>query len=173
MANGRLIYCYHCCCTPAEAHQYLLGPVAGGFLGETHHWRWILGLAAIVGGVIWVPAILATHETYAPVILRRRAKAFTQKTGRVYMSRLDAGQPQKRLSQELRISLTRPWILLFREPIVLLTSLYVAIVYGTIYMCFPAFPIVFEATRGWSQGMSGHPFRKSAGRNISAVRDIC
>jgi len=74
------------------------------------------------------------------------------------VSRLDAGQPLKTLSQELSVSLTRPLILLFREPIVLLTSLYISIVYGTLYMFFAGFPIVFQVARGWSQGIAGLPF---------------
>lgn len=102
--------------------------------------------------------MLTTRETYAPFILRYRAKALSRMTGNVYVSRLEAGKPPKRLSQELSVSFTRPWILLFREPIVLLTSLYISIVYGTLYMFFTGFPIVFQVTRGWNQGIAGLPF---------------
>ncbi|KEF63209.1 uncharacterized protein A1O9_01186 [Exophiala aquamarina CBS 119918] len=135
-----------------------LGPIAGGFLGETGGWRWILGLIAILAGVVWIPATLTTRETYAPFSLRRRATALSRITGSVYVSRLDAGKPPKTLSQELSVSFTRPWLLLFREPIVLLTSLYISIVYGTLYMFFAGFPIVFQYTRGWSQATAGLPF---------------
>jgi hypothetical protein len=76
----------------------------------------------------------------------------------VCISRLDAGRPPKSLLQELSVSFTRPWLLLFREPIVLLTSLYIAILYGTLYMFFAGFPIVFQVARGWSQGTAGLPF---------------
>jgi len=146
-----------------SAHLLILinsfsGPIVGGFLGETRGWRWILGLIATLGGAIWIATTLVTRETYAPFIIRRRAKALSQMTGSVYVSRLDAGQPPKTLSQELLVSFTRPWILLFREPIVLLTSLYMSIVYGTLYMFFAGFPIVFQVTRGWSQGTAGLPF---------------
>ncbi|KAK5787699.1 hypothetical protein VI817_010196 [Penicillium citrinum] len=97
-------------------------------------------------------------KTYAPFILRCRAEALTQRTERVYLSRIDVGRPRKTLLQEFSVSLTRPWILLFCEPIVLFTSLYVSIVYGTLYMFFAGFPIVFQDTRGWSQGIAGLPF---------------
>lgn len=137
---------------------FFLGPVTGSFLGETVGWRWILGFIAILGGVVCIATSLTTHETYAPFILRCRAKALSRRTGSVYVSRLDAGQPAKTLSQELSISFTRPWILLFCEPIVLLTSLYIAIVYGTLYMFFAGFPIVFQGARGWSQGTAGLAF---------------
>jgi MFS family permease len=134
------------------------GPIVGGFLGATQSWRWTLGLIAILGGVVGITTTLATSETYAPFILRSRAKALSRLTGSVYVSRLDAGKPPKTLSQEFSISLTRPWILLFCEPIVLLTSLYISIVYGTLYMFFAGFPIIFQISRGWSQGIAGLPF---------------
>ena len=142
-------------CTLANSYS---GPIAGGFLGETQGWRWILGLIAILGGVVGIATMATTCETYAPFILRCRAKALSRLTGRVYLCRPDAGKPPKTLSQELSVSLTRPWVLLFREPIVLLTSLYISIVYGTLYMFFAGFPIIFQVSRGWSQGIAGLPF---------------
>ncbi|MCJ1405835.1 hypothetical protein MMC11_009065 [Xylographa trunciseda] len=135
-----------------------LGPIAGGFLVETQGWRWILGLIAILAGVVWIATTLTTPETYAPFILRSRARALSKMTGSVYVSRLDAGEPPKTLMQELSVALSRPWILLFLEPIVLLMSLYMSIVYGTLYMFFAAIPIVFHGSRGWNEGTAGLPF---------------
>lgn len=134
------------------------GPIAGGFLAESKGWRWVLGLIAIQAGVLCIATTLTMRETYAPFILRSRARALSQLTGSVYVSRIDAGQPPKTLLQELSVSFTRPWVLLFHEPIVLLTSLYNSIVYGTLYMFFAGFPIVFRDARGWSQGIAGLPF---------------
>jgi len=34
----------------------------------------------------------------------------------------------------------------------------VALVYGVLYLCFVAYPIVFEDIRGWSPGISGLAF---------------
>lgn len=62
------------------------------------------------------------------------------------------------MGQTFKTALSRPWILLFREPIVFLLSIYMAIIYGTLYMCFSAFPIVYEEGRGWSPGISGLAF---------------
>ncbi|KAL9485426.1 hypothetical protein ACSS6W_004215 [Trichoderma asperelloides] len=133
-------------------------PIVGGFLDENKGWRWVLGLIAIMTGVVWIATTIATPETYAPFILRSRAKALSKLTGSVYVSRLDAGEPPKTLTQELSVALSRPWVLLFREPIILLMSLYMSIVYGTLYMFFAAIPTVFQGTRGWSEGLAGLPF---------------
>lgn len=50
-------------------------------------------------------------------------------------------------------SLSRPWVLLVKEPIVLLLTIYLAIEYGTLYMLFSAYPLVYQDARGWSQGI--------------------
>ncbi|EEU36300.1 uncharacterized protein NECHADRAFT_52652 [Fusarium vanettenii 77-13-4] len=133
-------------------------PIVGGFLGETEGWRWLLGLMAIFTGVFWILITLLVPETYAPYLLRQRAQMLSERTGRVYISLLDAGQPPKSISSQLKVALTRPWILLFKEPIVLLLSIYISIIYGTLYMCFAAFPIVFQVGRGWSPGIGGLAF---------------
>lgn len=135
-----------------------IGPIAAGFLGEAAGWRWIEGLMAAFTGLLWIIVSLTVPETYTPVILRRRAEKLTNLTGKVHISMLDAGKPRKTVMQEFKIALSRPWQLLFREPIVLLTALYMAIVYGTLYMMFAAFPIVFRQQRHWSAGVSGLAF---------------
>jgi hypothetical protein len=113
---------------------------------------------AIFTGVVWIACALYVPETYAPVLLRRRAARLSKMTGKTYISKLDlatSGQPR---SQQIKTTLSRPWVLLFREPIVFLTSIYLAIVYGTLYMLFAAFPIVFQLNRGWSAGIGGLAF---------------
>lgn len=135
-----------------------LGPIIGGFLGETEGWRWVEGLMAIFTGALWIIGALTIPETYTPVILRRRAAKLSKITGKVYKSKMEIEHGKKTVAQEFKTALSRPWILLFREPIVLLLSIYMAIIYGTLYMMFAAFPIVFQQQRGWSPGIGGLAF---------------
>ncbi|RMJ12047.1 hypothetical protein BHE90_015625 [Fusarium euwallaceae] len=135
-----------------------IGPIAGGFLGEHEGWRWIEGMMAIFTGVVWIVNSLLIPETYAPYLLRRRAVALSKATGKVYIAKMDAGRPHTSVATQFKVALLRPWILLFKEPIVLLTSIYMAIIYGTLYLCFAAFPIVFQQGRGWSPGKGGLAF---------------
>ncbi|KAK2012972.1 major facilitator superfamily transporter [Colletotrichum eremochloae] len=135
-----------------------IGPIVGGFLGVAEGWRWIEGLMAIFTGTLLIIVGLTVPETYAPVLLRRRAEKLSKITGKSYISKYDANQPRKTVAQQFKVALTRPWLLLFKEPIVLLTSIYMAIVYGTLYMLFAAFPIVFQRHRGWSPGIGGLAF---------------
>ncbi|CAI7585257.1 unnamed protein product [Penicillium palitans] len=128
----------------------VIGPIAGGFLGmSSGGWKWVMGLLAILCAVMWILGAALKPETYAPVLLRQR---------QVYVSKLDIDQGRLTLKAALKISLSRPMILLFQEPIVLLLSIYLAIIYGTLYMLFGAFPIVYQLHRGWNQGVGGLAF---------------
>lgn len=129
-----------------------------GFLGQAEGWRWIEGLMAIFTGVVWIVCSATIPETYAPVLLRTRAEKLSKLTGKVYISKLEIGKERISVLRRLRLSLSRPWTLLFREPIVFLVSIYMAIVYGTLYMEFAAFPIIFEMQKGWSPGIAGLAF---------------
>ena len=113
---------------------------------------------ALFTGLLWILGSLTIPETYAPVILRQRAKKLSKLTGNVYMSKTDIQQGPKTFSSVLGKALSRPWALLFMEPIVLLLSIYMAIIYGTLYMLFAAYPIVFQEKRGWSAGIGGLAF---------------
>ena len=87
---------------------------------------------ALFCGASWVLGTLLLPETYAPVILRKRAAKLSEMTGKVYKSKAEINQGTKTVSQEFSIALSRPWLLLFREPIVLLLSIYISVIYGTL-----------------------------------------
>lgn len=117
-----------------------------------------MGFLGAFSGVVWIIGSLLIPETYAPVLLRRRAEKLSKRSGKIYRSKLEVDQGKISLKESFKVALSRPWLLLFREPIVFLLSLYMAIVYGTLYMLFAAYPIVFEGVRGWNQGVGSLPF---------------
>lgn len=135
-----------------------IGPIIGGFLATGAGWRWVEGFLAAFSGALWLCIIFLLPETYAPVLLRRRAAKLSELTGKIYRSKLDIERGPIPLGRTLKTALSRPWILLFREPIVLLFSIYMSIIYGTLYMLFAAYPIVFQEVRGWSEGVGGLAF---------------
>ncbi|XP_006458418.1 hypothetical protein AGABI2DRAFT_63963 [Agaricus bisporus var. bisporus H97] len=58
----------------------------------------------------------------------------------------------------MRKNLSRPFVFVVTEPIVLLFAIYISIMYGTLYALFSAFPIVFQQHKGFSPGQSGLAF---------------
>jgi hypothetical protein len=135
----------------------------------TEGWRWVNGLMAIWAAVLLVVAGCLVPETYPPVLLRKRAERLSQLSGKVYRSRIDIDTGKISLGEAFATGLKRPWILLFCEPIVLLLSLYHAIIYGILYMLFGAFPIVYRVGRHWNEGISGLPFVAVAIGVLSAI----
>ncbi|KAL4866585.1 hypothetical protein BDV12DRAFT_199062 [Aspergillus spectabilis] len=135
-----------------------LGPMIGGFLGMKAGWRWVQGLLAASLGLAWIVMALSVPETYAPVLLRKRANTLSSITGNCYRSTLDIARGNKSIQSQFQAVFLRPWVLLLREPIVLLLAFYAAVIYGTLYMLFAAFPIVYEEQRGWNPGVGGLPF---------------
>ncbi|KAJ3494600.1 hypothetical protein NLG97_g3971 [Lecanicillium saksenae] len=134
----------------------MLGPVIGGFVTITIGWRWLQGVCCIFIAAVWIIGIFVLPETYVPVILSRKARQLERETGVSHSTIYD----DKKLAaiSILATAFKRPWVLLFLEPIVLIASTYMAILYGTIYMFMGAFPIVYESNRGWDQGIGGLAF---------------
>jgi multidrug resistance protein len=95
-----------------------LGPMVGGFLGDAAGWRWVMGFLGIFTGLLAFTCFLFTPETYAPVLLRSRAKLLSEVTGHKYLTAMDAQHPLV-IKELVKRALVRPWILLLREPIVL------------------------------------------------------
>ncbi|KAI1325694.1 MFS transporter [Xylariaceae sp. FL0255] len=138
----------------------ILGPILGGYVTITAGWRWVQGVVVIFIGVVWIAGIIFLPETYGPVILRKMASDLAKKDGHYYISAIDKNKNNGDMnaSAVFAKALKRPWILLFREPIVLIASIYLSIIYATIYMFIPAFPIVFGQYRGWNDGLVGLAF---------------
>lgn len=135
----------------------VIGPVIGGFVSAAAGWRWVAATAAFFAAAVTIPHILWLPETYAPVILRRRAAELCKATGKVYVSEHDLLHDFNR--RDLVVNQMKvPWILLFTEPIVATLCTYLAIVSATLYMAFTSFPLVFQGARGWSPGVGALSF---------------
>ena len=55
----------------------------------------------------------------------------------------------------------RPFVLGFREPIVFVWNMYIALLYGTLYVFIASFPIVFVGNHGFNLGENGLAFMVS------------
>lgn len=100
--------------------------------------------------------MVRTDKCIAPALLRKRADKRRKETGNSkYWSRYDDNLSFLPL---LKVNLTRPFTLAVTEPICIFWDVYIALVYGILYMCFVAYPIVFSDIRGWSPGFTGLSF---------------
>ncbi|RGP66447.1 hypothetical protein FLONG3_8884 [Fusarium longipes] len=133
----------------------VIGPVvlAGGYLSQAKSWRWSFWVVSILAGAITIMAFVFMRETYAYAILDQKTKKLRKETGNPKLrSALDKGTTTKEL---FNMAMVRPTKMLLFAPIVSLLSLYMALVYGYLYLLFTAMPTLFEKEYGFSSGSVG------------------
>lgn len=134
----------------------VIGPVAGGFLGEAAGWRWIFWVITIASGVTAVGSIAFQRETFEPVLLQKLTNKLRKETGNQNLrSRLDNGLTTQ---QMFKRSIIRPTKMLIKSPIVLLLSIYMAVVYGYLYLLFTTLTPVYEGIYHFGPGPVGLVF---------------
>ncbi|GFZ48481.1 Polyamine transporter 2 [Saitozyma sp. JCM 24511] len=134
----------------------VIGPLIGGFIGKYAGWTWLYWVNMISAGVVWLFA-LTIPETFSPVLLKRRARAMRAETGDDrYVTEQELFR--KPLSEIVVETLIRPFQMLVEEPILLLMSLYISLVYGLLYAFFFSFPVVFGDYYGWDDAKIGITF---------------
>ncbi|KAG8719042.1 hypothetical protein FRC08_003787 [Ceratobasidium sp. 394] len=136
------------------------GPLVGGFIAQSNvSWHWNFWVMLIFSGVVFVLYVAFVPETCHMVLLRRRAAKLQSESssGVIYITKYDTAE-HKSLLEVLQTTLVRPLAMLVYEPIVLVLSLYTALVYGILYGFFAAFPIVFQRHRHFTAGETGLAF---------------
>ncbi|RDW84953.1 putative benomyl resistance protein-1 [Coleophoma cylindrospora] len=132
------------------------GPLIGGFAAEYLGWRWTNWIVLILSGVGWA-ACSCLKETYAPAILKKKAAKMRKDTGDDrWWCRYD--QQKLSVGEILKVNLSRPFVLTFTEPILWFWDAYIATIYGILYLCFVAYPLIYQDLRGWSAGFTGLAF---------------
>ncbi|KAL8775682.1 MAG: hypothetical protein Q9209_000178 [Squamulea sp. 1 TL-2023] len=137
----------------------LLAPFIGGFIimNPSLGWRWTEYLVSIMGFLAFGLDLLFLEETYPPIVLQQKAAMLRRRT-------LNWGihAKQEEIEVDFRELITknfsRPLRLLVTEPIVLLLSIYMAFIYGLLYLFLTAYPIVFQRIHGFNPGVGGLPF---------------
>ncbi|KAK3946341.1 major facilitator superfamily domain-containing protein [Diplogelasinospora grovesii] len=136
----------------------LLAPFIGGFIIESPlGWRWTEYIVAFMGFLAFGLDLVFLEETYPPVILVGKASELRRRT-------LNWGIHAKQEEIEIDFkelvtkNFSRPLRLLFFEPIVTLLSIYMAFIYGLLYLFLTAYPFVFQGVHGFAAGVSGLTF---------------
>ncbi|KAI0859697.1 cycloheximide resistance protein [Xylaria cubensis] len=134
----------------------IIGPIGGGFLSNAKGWRWNFWLLAIISGFITIVMLFAMEESYAPVILKRKAARLRKETGNELLrSKLDIGLSPRDFFKRGAL---RPAKLFIYSPIVAITALYTAVTYGYLYVQFTTMTEVFMNQYGFSTSSVGLSF---------------
>lgn len=153
-----------------------LGPLVCGFIGQYTTWRWIFYMQIIIAAVITLAVLLFFRETRKDVVLRQRAQRlnkwyeeleaagcygvkFPQPQGekeglgsdiRRIRWKVAADEERASVREMLRLSLTRPFLLLITEPVVFFFSLWAAFSWSVLYINLSVIPLVFQTNYGFS-----------------------
>ncbi|TRX89137.1 hypothetical protein FHL15_009950 [Xylaria flabelliformis] len=136
----------------------LLAPLVGGAIVDSYlGWRWTMYIAAIMGFLAFGLDVFLMNESYPPIVLVEKAAELRRRT-------LNWGIHAKQEEIEidfmelLQKNFTRPIRLLLFEPIVTLLSVYMAFIYGLLYLFLTAYPLVFQGVHGFNALQSGLAF---------------
>ncbi|OAX44363.1 MFS general substrate transporter [Rhizopogon vinicolor AM-OR11-026] len=132
-----------------------LGPLIAGYLVLANvSWRWLFWILTAFSGFCWLLIVFTIPETYAPVLLVKKAKEIRKRTGdEKYHAALELQRLS--LAQRMERILARPFKILFTEPMLIAITLYMSFVYGCIYLLFEAYPVVFTEGYNLNAGVSG------------------
>ncbi|OAX35714.1 MFS general substrate transporter [Rhizopogon vinicolor AM-OR11-026] len=149
----------------------VIGPITGAWVADRSNWRWVFWSTSIVDAVIQILGMFFLQETYAPFLLGRKAeltrksmdaeKASYSEIRTVFegQDRSQEGSDENILYASCRTimtkSLTRPFVLFTREPIVQLLGVYQAYLYGILYLFLTTLPSIFQGVYQQSPGVAG------------------
>jgi MFS family permease len=103
-------------------------------------WRWMFWSTSIFQAVMIFVSFTTFRETYAPLILRRRAEKLRKETGNERYETVEERQHgRKSAMSTLGLALTRPVRLLLFHPIIQVTSVISAFNYGMLYILLSTF----------------------------------
>ncbi|PYH88249.1 MFS general substrate transporter [Aspergillus ellipticus CBS 707.79] len=133
----------------------VLGPLLGGFIAQGAGWRWVFWVLVIAGGTFSGLVMIFNSETNPVVLMRWKTERLRKELNRPKLSSCYDDGPTATHHISLRQKLTMPFYLLVRSPIIALVALYLATLYGCLYLLFTTVSTVFKDTYHWSTGISG------------------
>ncbi|CAI5756930.1 unnamed protein product [Candida verbasci] len=137
------------------------GPVIGGLVNGfisigTKRLDIMIWVNMAFAGVMWI-LISLIPETYAPVILKRRAKKLRKETGNLNIMTEQEVTPQS-FKEMVNECLVRPLKFVITEPVLDLVCAFVALIYALLYAFFFAYPYIFNKLYGYEDNKIGLMF---------------
>ena len=135
----------------------VIGPVCGGFIAQRIGWRWVFWTLLIAGSCVTIGIECLTRETNPRVIIKWKVKRLQKELNRPDLrSCYDDNDARTHTPRQILMNgILRPLKMLFLSPIVFLLSLYMAVVYGLLYLLFTTITQVFSETYKWQPDICG------------------
>ncbi|GMM37714.1 spermine transporter [Saccharomycopsis crataegensis] len=141
----------------------VFGPLISGWINvgtEGHDlvWRYrlLFWVNMCFAGLTWITSSLVP-ETYAPVILKKKAQRLRKETGNEKIMTEQEAQGLS-LKEVIQNCLLRPLYFVITEPVLDLMCFYVCLIYALLYAFFFAYPVIFSELYGYNDGITGLMF---------------
>jgi hypothetical protein len=146
------------------------GPIIGGFMAERTTWRWMFWATSMFQAAMIFVSFFSFHETYGPLILRKRARRLRQETGNPqYYTAGERLHGDRSTTAIVKQALTRPIRLLMFHPIIQVSSILSGFNYGIMYVTLSTFSDLWKNQYHQSIEISGlHYIACSLGEIIAS-----
>jgi MFS family permease len=107
-------------------------------------------------GAALVPSWFVMRESYAVVLLQRKAKRLRKETGKSKLrTEFDTELTQVEV---IKLAIVRPMKMLLFSPATILMAVYMAFIFGEVYVLLTALSFVFDKSYGFGAGEIGLTF---------------
>jgi len=133
-----------------------LGPILGAFISQGADWRWIFWSTSSASALVTVLAIVFLHETYQPRLeylrsLKARESSDPNTSPRhlkalfqfINPGTITSSDNATSFLQIMRTNLQRPLWMLGTQPIIQLLAVYMALLYGTMFLFLFMYPVLW------------------------------
>jgi multidrug resistance protein len=134
----------------------IIGPIVGAYIVDAYGWRWTAWTTLILCSVVGLACTVLLRESSHNRLLMNRAARLRRETGNEYL-RAQAEMVSLDPKVLLRKYTTKPVRMFVREPILIVMTIYLTLVYGSLYLSYQLFPRAFQI-RGWNKPTATLPF---------------
>ncbi|KAL4884913.1 putative MFS transporter [Aspergillus karnatakaensis] len=135
----------------------LLAPVAGGYIQVNNaSWRWGDWITLIASGIFLFVVIFFLPETFQPLLHKVKARVIQSQTKgkKVHNLTIDSsGRPS--LAYQILQGLYRPFVLTVHEPIVVLFTWYISLIYIVLFTSLNGYTFIFSENYGLNEAQTG------------------
>jgi MFS family permease len=145
-----------------------VGPAIGGLIADSKivGWRWVEWSTLVLSGAVLLLVLIFQPETYAPTLREWQTAAAIAKStledGEISSEKISGNAEQvsgfQRFKAKVGPALYRPIQLSYSEPIIIMISIYLSVLYIVIFTFLPGYTFIFTNTYGFSQALRGLSF---------------
>lgn len=115
-----------------------IGPIVGAYISTAISWKWVFWITSMVTAAFFVTALLFLKETYEPRLAHLHRMRYKSQERALDNNRLarkeELGDAQKSITWLLWMNLQRPLRMLATQLIIQLIAVYMALLYGTMFL---------------------------------------